>query len=82
MEEQQKGGGLKTEAHNWNWVRMIDNRPEYGEPVLIKSNGVVQHVTYTRDGLEGCGDWMEPYHFDHDDCLKIPIKKVDAWMRP
>jgi hypothetical protein len=62
------------------WTNISDKHPEYGEPVLIKTNsGVTQNVTYTRDGCDDHEDWFEPYHFDHDDDLKIPISKVKAW---
>jgi len=61
------------------WIRMDDRRPAYGEPVLIRIGLVVQHITYTLDGGDECEDWFEPYHFDHDDDLKIPWSKVQYW---
>jgi len=53
--------------------------PVYGEPVLIIINGVLQYITYFRDGDDHVPDWFEPYFFDHDDELKILWNKVEKW---
>lgn len=55
------------------------DRPQYGEPVLIVSNGVLQNITYILDGADDVQDWFEPYFFDHKGSLKIWWHKVDEW---
>ena len=57
----------------------MEKRPAYGQPVLIKIKGIVQHITYVLDGADDTADWFEPYHFDHDDELKIWWHKVHEW---
>ncbi|GGO89214.1 hypothetical protein GCM10011348_46440 [Marinobacterium nitratireducens] len=57
-----------------------DGSPDYGEPILVALNGVWQHVTYMRDGADDCEDWVEPYHFDHDDSCKSFWRNVTAWV--
>lgn len=64
-----------------NWIDINKNRPGYGEPVLIKVHSTTQNVTYMRDGADDCEDWFEPYHFDHDDELKIPLNEVTFWQK-
>ena len=54
--------------------------PEYGDPVLLYSNNVIQHVTYMRDGADDVADWFEPYYFEHDDNCKVHSYSVDSWM--
>lgn len=61
-------------------VESKEKRPPYGDPILIALNGVWQHVTYTLDGADDCEDWVEPYHFDHDDSCKIFWRSVTAWI--
>lgn len=64
------------------FVKTEDCLPPYGAPVLIKTtSGTVQHVTYMRDGADDCADWFEPYHFKHDDELKMPLNKVAEFAR-
>lgn len=63
----------------FNFISMDEDRPPYGAPVLIKINGVVQHITYTLDGADETPDWFEPYHFDSEDELKIWWHTVDEW---
>lgn len=43
------------------WVSVDDKKPAYGQPVLLKINGVVQTVTYNLDGSDDSLDWFEPY---------------------
>lgn len=55
--------------------------PEYGLPVLIRANGVIQHITYCLDATEDdSAAWFEPYHFAHDDDLVIPVSMVESWV--
>lgn len=53
--------------------------PPYGEPVLIKARGVLQHVTYMLECADDVPDWFEPYHFEHDDDQNIAWNSVDSW---
>lgn len=46
------------------WADVRSNPPAYGKPVILKIDGVVQQVTYMRDGADGCDDWFEPYHYE------------------
>lgn len=62
------------------WISVNDDLPAYGEPVLIKANGVTQNVTYMLDGADEAPDWFEPYYFEHDDNLKVLWNKVDYWQ--
>lgn len=62
------------------WISVFDSLPEYGDPVLIVANNVVQDVTYMRDGADDVPDWFEPYHFEHDDNQKIRWDKITLWM--
>ncbi len=63
----------------FEFIPVSEKLPPYGAPVLIKTKGVVQHVTYTLDGWDDVPDWFEPYHFEHDDNMKIRWDRVDAW---
>jgi len=64
-----------------DWISVEDELPEYGEPVLIYSSGVVQNVTYTLDAdEEETIAWFEPYHFEHDDNCKVGASEVNHWM--
>lgn len=49
------------EAIKPKWVSVNDKMPSYGEPVLLKINGVVQKITYNLDGSDHSNDWFEPY---------------------
>lgn len=62
-----------------DWIDVNDRLPGYGEPVLLVASGVVQHVTYMLDGADDVPDWFEPYHFDHDDNMKMDWNQADAW---
>lgn len=64
----------------FEFVSTEDKLPPYGVPVLIKSNGVVQHITYMRDGFDDEPDWFEPYFFEHESCQKIPLEKIEGWI--
>jgi hypothetical protein len=57
-----------------------DQRPQYGEPILVAIKDVWQHVTYILDGEDETEDWVEPYHFDHDDNCKAFWRDVTAWI--
>jgi hypothetical protein len=61
------------------FIPMSQKRPIYGQPVLIKIKGIVQHITYTLDGADDTRDWFEPYLFDHDDEMKLWWNKADEW---
>ena len=52
--------------------------PQYGDPVIIFSNGVAQYITYMLDGSDDSPDWFQPYHFDGGD-LYLSVDKVDGW---
>ena len=52
------------------WVDIKDSAPAYGSVVLLKINGVVQSITYSRDGSDDSEDWFEPYGDHVDDELK------------
>ena len=75
---------LNAALNESKWINCRASLPEYGDPVTVKANGVVQNVTYT---LSGAGDdfdekldWFEPYHFEHDDNCKIPLSNNIEWM--
>ena len=57
----------------------MERRPIYGQPVLLKILGTVQHITYFMDGADDETDWFEPYFFEHGDEFKIEWDKVDGW---
>lgn len=60
---------------------LCDAYPQYGQPVLLKSNGVIQHVTFMLNGSDDCEDWFEPFHFDHfdhEDDFIISLGDVEA----
>lgn len=63
-----------------DWTKCIERLPAYGQPVLIKINSTVQHVSYMLDGADDTPDWFEPYLFDHADEYKIWWNHVDEWM--
>ena len=56
-----------------DWIKIEDQLPEYGDPVIIVIKGTVQNVIYTRDGDDDTDDWFEPYHYDD--------KESAAWRR-
>ena len=62
------------------WISVEEKWPKYGEPILVVINGVVQKVTYCRDGSDDSEDWCEPFHFDHEDCCKRWWSDVTHWM--
>jgi len=61
-----------------NWISVNDGLPAYGEPVLIKVNEVIQHITYMLDEADDA-QWFEPYHY-HDLENAFPSHKVDSWQ--
>lgn len=61
------------------FIPIENSRPPYGAPVLLKINGVVQHITYTLDGADETPDWFEPFYFDHGDDMRMWWHKVEAW---
>ena len=62
------------------WIDVKDELPAYGIPVLLKANGVVQHVTYMLDGSDDEADWFEPFYFDHGGNCKVRWDKANAWQ--
>lgn len=63
------------------WVSVDDELPECGEPVILRINGTVQHVTYMRDRYDEGPDWFEPYHYeDMDAAVDIDGKAKLEWM--
>lgn len=64
------------------WISVDERLPAYGRPVLIVCDGVVQNVTFIRDGADEDDDicWFEPYFFYHDDSAKISFHSVTHWM--
>ena len=64
-----------------NFIKLKDEIPLFGEPILIYSFGVVQNIVYMLDGDEECKTlWFEPYHFDVEDELKVPFNKIEEWV--
>lgn len=66
--------------------RIENARPAYGEPVILRINGVVQNYTYNMDGADDCDDWLEPFGqlIDEDDKREVSFfihteKKVE-WI--
>ena len=72
---------LEELVPKWISINSDDDLPSYGEPVLIKINGVVQNVTYILDGCYHSPDWFEPSHFNHDNSCKIGWNKPTHWMQ-
>ncbi|VXA55356.1 conserved hypothetical protein [Acinetobacter proteolyticus] len=62
-----------------NWISAEDKWPKYGETILIVVNGVVQNITYFRDGSDDTADWCEPFFFD-DKEYAVWWKDVTHWM--
>lgn len=64
-----------------NWISVGHDLPAYGEPLLITVGNTVQNITYCFDAADDqSAAWFEPYHFDHDDELKIPAHKITSWQ--
>jgi len=63
----------------FEFIPVQEKLPPYGAPVLLVANGVLQHAVYMRDGADDVPDWFEPYHFEHDDDLKVRWDMVDSW---
>ncbi|UTD55916.1 DUF551 domain-containing protein [Halomonas sp. MS1] len=61
------------------WISVHERLPEYGQPCLIVANGVVQHVTYMRDGSDDSADWFEPFHYE-DRAAACWASDVAHWM--
>jgi hypothetical protein len=61
------------------WISVDDRLPEYGEPILVVANGVVQNITLMLDGCDESPDWFEPYFFECDDCAFL-WDKATHWM--
>ena len=63
------------------WVS--DGMPEYGKPVLIKSNGAIQNITYFLDGSDvddyTTNYWFEPYLNENIE-MCIDVEDVEAWI--
>ena len=73
--------GITTESNSAEWVAVSERLPEYGVPVVIYMNGVIQQIIYQLDGCPdgGCMDWFEPHHFDCDE-LKFFYDKAEKWI--
>lgn len=80
MPHKTKKRGNKIATVKETHKALNDDLPPYGAPLLIKINGVVQHITYMRDGADDELDWFEPYFFRHEDIDKLPLHKVDGWF--
>jgi hypothetical protein len=74
----------EVEALKGQWINYINKRPEYGQAVILKINGVVQEMTWMRDGADDTADWFEPNFADHyeDNSLKFFAHTMDdlEWM--
>ena len=55
------------------------SNPAYGRPVLIKVNGVIQHITYCFDESDGAPRFV-PQHFGYADDETISAGDVDSWL--
>lgn len=63
------------------WISVEDELPVYGDPVLLKISGVVQHVTYMLDGADDSCDWFEPYHYEDTNAAVMNNGKLRIeWM--
>ncbi len=63
------------------WISVEDEWPKYGETILIVVDGVVQKITYFRDGSDNSADWCEPCFFgDEDSDTWIWWSDVSHWM--
>jgi hypothetical protein len=63
------------------FIKIKDELPRYGEPVLLFTCAVILNITYCREsGGKRDNEWFEPYIHDHDDNLKISIQSVDSWI--
>lgn len=71
----------ELEAQVPKWISLEERLPEYGASVLLKIDGVVQHVTYMRDGSDISADWFEPFHYQDDEAALFISDSVDIeWM--
>lgn len=52
------------------WINIHERKPVYGDPVLIKLNGTVQHDTYMLNGSDDSLDWFELNCCQVDDEVK------------
>lgn len=63
------------------WISVDERLPDYGVPVLLKINGIAQHVIYMRDGSDESNDWFESYHYeDKDSVFFIDFSDDVEWM--
>lgn len=67
--EQQQQRIAELEDQVPKWVKLEDDLPKYGVPVLLKIQGIVQEVTYMRDGSDVSLDWFEPFHYEDEECV-------------
>ena len=71
----------ELEAQVPKWISAEAKLPEYGASVLLKIDGVVQRVTYMRDGSDISADWFEPFHYQDDEATLFISDSVDIeWM--
>ncbi len=61
------------------FISIEKRKPKYGLPVLLKVKGTIQNITYILEGCDDSPDWFEPYHFEHEDDLKINFDDVESW---
>ncbi len=77
---------LELSGNVKEWVNIKDKLPEYGDPVLLRINGIPQNVTWSRDGSDDSADWFEihdplnVYKGFKDSGFFIDFEKEVEWM--
>lgn len=80
---------LELDGNVKEWISIKDKLPTYGEPVLLKINGVTQKLTWNLDGSDNSKDWFELYdplnaysergdHHEHS--FFVDFEKDIKWM--
>ena len=72
---------LTTIKMNLEFTKVAQKLPPYDAPLLIKTKGAVQHITYCfRDGANKSTDLFEPYHFGKQfQDLTLWVFDVEEW---
>lgn len=76
---------LELDGNIKEWVSVKDSLPEYGDPVLLRIDGIPQNVTWNRDGSDDSLDWFEIHdplnvYKSFEQSFFIDFKKEVEWM--
>lgn len=63
----------------FEFTKVSESLPIYGEPVLIRIGSTVQYITYTLCCDDNIPEWFEPFHFGGCEDLNVHCNKVNEW---